>query len=300
MNDLTRVFAALARMSMLPFTFAACSGAAGSASSAQDAGATSSGRDSGGSLHTPVTGGSNSNNGNPGDGSSGSGNTTSGIDDGGSGEVALVVGSATVETGVGGFPPPSGDFFLVVSVTLKNLGASEPLTMSPLAFTLRTSQGLIVSPSPVQATAECSASLSVASGGEDSCSVVFEVPEGRTPTALAYADGSETATAPVPATEGPSLTCGTYAGWVSGGASQACLACLEGAARAADAGNGACAGAAKAYTTSCSACANECSPLNGSSDPLCTCELGCDDSACQALFQSLMSCMTSTCEGACQ
>jgi len=230
-------------------------------------------------------------------GSSNSGGFDFGDAGSSSGGVSLSVTSTSEPAMVGGFPPSSGTFYLVVDVTLRNTGASAPLSTSPLLFTLQTNQALDVTSSPAQASGECSDSVSVASGGQDTCSVVFEVPAGQTPSAVVYDDLGARATAPVPAVATPSAACLSFQGDLTSG-SQTCLECLDDAEGVLDAGDAACKGAVDAYRGSCQTCATMCVTPSGIGD-VCTCELGCDDTQCQTLFQTLVSCLTTTCGAHC-
>lgn len=252
-----------------------------------------SGSGSGGTSSGSGSGASGSGSGG-GSGSSSGGTGTSGV--------SLSVASASSPATVGGLASPSGSFFFVVDLTLKNAGASTPLSTSPVLFSLQTSQALVISAAPAQASGECSATLSVASGGQDACGVAFEVPTGQTPTTLVYDDQrGDKATAPVPTVVMASGACQTYAGWFKG-ASQACIMCLGGAVGVFDAGSAPCQPAADTYRGTCQKCASMCDPLlggGGGSVSPCACELGCDTAQCQTIFQTYVSCMTSTCGGSC-
>jgi hypothetical protein len=214
-----------------------------------------------------------------------------------SGGVSLSVTSTSEPGMVGGFPASSGTFYLVVDVTLENTGASAPLSTNPILFTLQTNQALDVTSSPAQASGECSDSVSVASGGQDACTVVFEVPAGQTPSIIVYDDLGARATAPVPVVAAPSAACLSFQGDFTGG-SQTCLECLDDAEGVIDAGDAACKGAVDAYRGSCQTCATMCVTPSGIG-ALCSCELGCDDTQCQMLFQTLVSCLTTTCSAQC-
>jgi hypothetical protein len=239
--------------------------------------------------------------GNAGGSSGGSGSSSSSGSGSSSGEstagVSLTVGSASSPATVGGLSPTTGGFFVVVDLTLKNTGATTPLSTNPVLFSLLTSQALVVSASPAQATGECSASVSVANGGQDACSVAFQVPSGQTATTLVYDDQrGDKATAPVPMIAMPSAACETYVGWLAHGASDACLACVGDNGGVPDGGTPPCASAVEVYEATCKSCGTTCT--SSGVDP-CTCELGCDSASCQALFDTYVSCVTSACAAMC-
>jgi hypothetical protein len=118
--------------------------------------------------------------------------------DAGCGGASLAVASVSSPKTVGDFPPDSGDFYAVVELTLRNTGASSPLPTDPGDFTLETADGLLVESSLSEPTGACDSSISVATYGDDTCAIAFEVPIGQTVTKLTYADGCITASATVP------------------------------------------------------------------------------------------------------
>jgi len=258
---------------------ACSSGGGGGAGAGGDGDGGSSGSSSGGS------GASN--------GSSGSGTGS------GSAGVSLTVVSADVTSTVGGLAPTSGNFFMVVSLTLKNTGAPNALSTNPVLFAIHTSQSLDVSASPAQPSAACNASVSVASGGQSECSVAFEMPTGQTPTDLVYNDErGDTASAMLPAVPTPSAACQTYAGWFKTQPSTACMSCIENADGVNDASGAACESAATAYGNACGGtCQSMCLPFS-KADP-CACELSCDSPSCHMLWDTYVSCLVNTCGPQC-
>jgi hypothetical protein len=118
-----------------------------------------------------------------------------GFGDGDGGGISLTVDSTASPASVNGFDPSPGDTFLVVTLTLKNTGTSEPLSMAPSLFSLKTSQGVVIQASLDSPDSACDGSLSVTPGGEDQCAVAFQVPSGQTPALLLYYYG---ASAPIP------------------------------------------------------------------------------------------------------
>jgi hypothetical protein len=246
---------------------------------------------SGGGTGDGGTGGSSSGS----DSGSGSGSSSGGTATTG---VSLAVTSATSPATVGGIAPSAGSFLAVVDLTLKNTGASAPLSTNFVLFSLQTSGSLVISASPAQPSGACSPTVSVASGGQIDCAVAFDVPSGQTPTTLIYDDlRGDKATASVPSIPVASAGCTTVEGWLGKSPSNACFMCLVGAELVEDAGP--CASAVAAYNASCDTCAHMCSFLSGSAATMCSCELGCDSASCQALFGTLMSCIDTTCSSSC-
>jgi len=196
--------------------------------------------------------------------------------------------------------PGSGNYFAVLDLTLKNTGAPNALSTNFVLFSLATSQSLVISPGAEQpTTGACSATVSVASGGQVQCQIAFAVPNGQTPTTLDYNDArGDTASAPVPSFPVASGACNTVVGWLGSGLSnQPCFNCLESALLGGDGGpSAACAGAASSYSSACMTCGSMCSQT---SSELCSCEVGCDSASCQALFNTEMSCIQSACSSSC-
>lgn len=238
---------------------------------------------------------------------SGSGSGGSGTDMGGTGSsssggqgsagVSLVVDSVSAPADIGGLGPSSGSFYLVVDMTLKNTGAGMALPVSSVFFSLETTQNLVISSSPEQASNACSASVSVASGGQDECQIVFEVPSAQTAATLKYDDlRGDTASASIPAVPTPSAACETWIGWITSSSSSACHSCIL-SNESPDAGS--CAAAGQAYRDSCGADGGGASQCASTLDQVCSCELAADDASCRALFDAEMRCIVSSCTSTC-
>jgi len=263
----------------------ACSGSGGGLGNSRDGGSagaifgSSSGSGSGG----------NSTN-------SGSSSSTGGQ---GSAGVSLQVDSVSSPASLGGLTPSSGTFYLVVDMTLKNTGASMALPVSSIFFSLETTQNLVITSSPAQASNACSSSVSVASGGQNECQIVFEVPAGQTAATLKYDDmRGDTASASVPAVPTPSAACETWVGWLTDSSStSACRSCLL-STESGDAGP--CAAAVEAYGASCTAHGGGVSQCASTPDQVCSCELTADSASCHGLFDTLMGCIVSSCTSSCQ
>jgi hypothetical protein len=193
---------------------------------------------------------------------------------------------------VGGAPPTGNALFVVVDLTLKNTGASVPLSTNFVLFSLQTRQALVITASPQQPPAQCSPTVSVAVGGQIECQVAFQVPAGQTPATLLYDDQrGDKASASVPAIP-MSSACETVQGWLNQ-ATQACVVCFS------NAEGSTCASAADAYRNTCSTDSSACAACASNPANLCSCESSCDNSACQALFGAEMSCIASACSGSC-
>ena len=261
------------------------------------------GGDSGG----PGTGGSGTP---PGDASGGGSDEGGDAGAGGTGTagVSLSIASAAISTS----DFNTTDFFLDVSLTLKNTAAGGSLSTNPAFFSLETSQALVLGASSTATNlSECSATLSVASGGQDTCSVTFDVPMGQMPARVLYDDmRGDRATAPIPAADLPSVACSTYEGWSHPG--DACALCIGhagGLGGVADAGAPACDDAVTAYLSACEAAAQAAEPTCGAVDSLrdvnpagigaCACEPLGDDAQCQTLFQAAVSCFVMACGTQC-
>jgi hypothetical protein len=250
------------------------------------------GRDGGGAGPIFSTGSGSSSG-----GSTDMGGTTSSSGGQGSAGVSLVVDSVSAPASIDGIGPSSGSFFVVVDMTLKNTGASMALPVSGVFFSLETTQNLIISSSPDQASNACSASVSVASGGQNECQIVFEVPTGQTPATLKYDDlRGDTASASIPAVPVPSAACETWIGWItSTSASSACDSCI----RANEGSTGPCAAAGQAYHDGCTADGGGAAQCASTLDQVCSCELTADDATCRSLFDAEMRCIVSSCTSTC-
>jgi hypothetical protein len=204
--------------------------------------------------------------------------------------VSLVVNTASSPATVAGAPPSNG-FFVLVDLTLKNTGASTPLSANFVLFSLQTSQALVVSPSPQQPSGQCSPTVSVAVGGQIECQVAFDVPAGQTPTTLLYDDQrGDKASASVPAIQ-RSHDCETLQGWGTGG-NPACGTCLQQALVSQ------CLNDTNSYNRSCGVDGGACAACAGNPD-LCSCEAACDSASCQSLYRAVESCLVSACGGSC-
>lgn len=235
-----------------------------------------------------------------GSGGSSTNTGTTGSSSGGQGSagVSLVVDSASAPATLGGLGPSSGTFYLVVDMTLKNTGASMALPVNSVFFSLETTQNLVITSSAAQASNACSASVSVASGGENECQIVFEVPTGQTAATLKYDDlRGDTASAAIPAVPVPSAACETWIGWLTSSSwNNACQSCLL-ANESADAGP--CAAADQAYRSSCIADGGGAAQCASSFDQVCSCELTADSASCRGLFDTMMRCYVSSCTSSC-
>jgi len=264
----------------------ACSGSGGGLGGGHDGG-------SAGAIFGPSSGsssGSNSTN-------SGSSNSSSGGQ--GSAGVSLQVDSVSSPASLGGLAPSSGTFYLVVDMTLRNTGASMALPVSSIFFSLQTTQSLVITSSPAQASNACSSSVSVASGGQNECQIVFEVPAGQTAATLKYDDmRGDTASAPVPVIATPSAACETWIGWaLNSSSNSACRSCLL-SSESGDAGP--CAAAVDAYGASCTADGGGLAQCASTLDQVCSCELTADSASCHGLFDTMMGCIVSSCMSSCQ
>jgi len=116
-----------------------------------------------------------------------------------------------------GIDAPAVDHvFLDVGLALKNTGEVQPLSVSPLLFSLQTTDALIYSFSGVEDSsrpAACPRNVSLAIGGKLECHVGFEIPASETVSALLYLDPAEpvarNASAPI-ATVLPALAACSY------------------------------------------------------------------------------------------
>jgi hypothetical protein len=208
----------------------------------------------------------------------------------GSNGASLQVSSASNPSTVGGFTPSAGTFFFVVDFTLKNTGASAPLSTSSVMFSLDTSQQLVVSASADQPSSPCGAGVSIATGGQLECQIAFEVPMGQTPTQLVYDDHQgDQASASVPSVALPSASCEKLLGWAFHSPSSACMTCMQSAEQ------GTCKAQIDAYNSACTTCGSTCH----SATDYCTCESGCDSTSCRSLFDAENACIVSACSASC-
>jgi hypothetical protein len=265
-----------------------CSGAAGGGSG--DGG--TSGRSSGGASSGSSSGAQNFAGDDGGSGFSFSGTSSDGV--------SLMVDSAASPGTIGGFGPQSGSFYVVVDLTLKNTGASMPVPADGVFFSLQTAQNLVVTSSAAQPSMACSASVSVASGGQIECQVAFEVPSGQTASTLKYDDlHGDTTSAAMPMIAVPSAACMTYIGWEAGSHSSACLQCLLNASDAPDSGmTGPCYAASRAYGTSCGGADAGVTTCTNFAD-VCSCEVAVDSASCHTLFDTAIACVVSSCGSSC-
>jgi len=259
---------------------------------------TSSGTGTGGGP-TDGDGGSSSSGGSGSSSGSASGSSSGGTASAG---VSLSVTSAVSPETVGGVYPSAGGSWAIVNLTLKNTGAGRALSTNPALFSLQTGQSLVISASPEQAPSECSASVSVAGGGQDTCAVAFMLAAGQTPATLVYDDlQGDTASVPF-AVSPPSAACETLEGWVQGKSpSGACVECLDHVYPMDDIPSAACSSAGTAYESTCQSCKDQC-PLNylygSDGEESCKCYLACT-SSCQSLFQTYLTCATTACSSSC-
>ncbi len=204
--------------------------------------------------------------------------------------VGLTIASASSSTKIGGVAAGSGNEFITVAITLANTGAKVPLSTSPALFSLATDASIDYTASALAPSNACSANVSVAMGGTQSCSLAFEVPTAQKPTELLYNDvHGDTAMVAVPAVVGPSASCETFKSFPLG--NSACQTCLQGAS----ASGGACSAAGSDYASSCPTCGQMCATA---SDP-CQCEHDCDTPACQQKFDTETMCYVTACGASC-
>jgi hypothetical protein len=212
------------------------------------------------------------------------------------GGVVLSVDSAAAPYVIDNLSPPTGTSYLVLTVTLKNTGAPRALSTDPLLFSLETSGDLIIQMAGLVDGTGCSATVSVASGGQTQCEVGFEIPTGQTASSLLYDDHrGDKASAAIPVIEAPPA-CETVFGWFSSPEGDgSCLSCVESQLLG---GEGGCASAAAAYRSMCTSCAN-CEQEQGDASSVCSCEASCDTAQCQTLFSTYMACIESACASDC-
>ena len=67
---------------------------------------------------------------------------------GGRGTVTVAVHGVDSPSKLGNIPPGSGRYYLVIDLTLTHVSAPAPVPAGPLAFTLRTGAGLVVTAAP--------------------------------------------------------------------------------------------------------------------------------------------------------
>jgi hypothetical protein len=82
-------------------------------------------------------------------------------------------------------PPGSGRRFFILTATLQNTGEERPLPVAGPLFTVLTGANLLLQSRAYQSLA-CPSDISVAIGGQQDCSMAFEVPDGDAPSALLY------------------------------------------------------------------------------------------------------------------
>jgi hypothetical protein len=141
-----------------------------------------------------------------------------------SGGFAIAVANADTPYAIEGITAPTGRFFVFVKVTISNTSATPPVLSSSPLFSVKTKADIVVPPAGLGFNDEC-ADLSVAPGGQLSCSLLFELPVGETAAELDYADTvGRTASAPIPLL--PSISCDTVQGWKSI-SSTACMSCIQ-------------------------------------------------------------------------
>jgi hypothetical protein len=197
----------------------------------------------------------------------------------------LDIASATETTTVSSVPAKSGDTFVVLALTLKNVGAKVPLSTNPVLFSLSSKTAIVYAPAEVQPMGACDPSISLAVGGTVSCSIAYEVTVGTVVTTLSYNDQQgNLASVDVPAVVTESETCAMVAPWL--GNLGMCGMCVSEQ----------CLPQMQAYHASCNVCQTQC---GASFDTLCTCEASCDSSSCQTLFDDYMTCLADVCAGAC-
>ena len=90
---------------------------------------------------------------------------------------------------------PSGDYFLVVDVSVSNAADGDPIPVGAAQFWVETDDGLIHPAAVVSFDLEneCTQSALLAEGATTRCSVVFEPPSGSEPVAIRFflGDGTE-------------------------------------------------------------------------------------------------------------
>jgi hypothetical protein len=137
---------------------------------------------------------------------------------------SIAVANADTPYAIEGITAPSGRFFVFVRVTISNTSATPPVLSSAPLFSVKTKAAIVVPPAGLGFNDQCG-ELSVATGGQLGCSLLFELPVGETAAELDYADGlGRTASAPIPLL--PAISCDTVQGWKST-ASAACMSCIQ-------------------------------------------------------------------------
>lgn len=205
------------------------------------------------------------------------------------GGFSLHVVTASAEVSVGGVRASTGKQFIVVNLTLKNDSASAPLSTNPLFFSLKTSQSLVITFAGVSPENLCDSSVSVATGGNLSCAIAFEMPSDQTAAALLYDDlKGHKASAAIPPIDKADDSCQTTEDWY-GASSSICGDCLTNSEQTA------CTTAATAYASKCTTCTNTCE----TETDYCACEKKCDTAECQTLFQAFNACLVTACAAQC-
>jgi hypothetical protein len=225
-------------------------------------------------------------------GGGGSGVGAGGSNVGAGGTVAISVGTVASPSILAGSSPGAERYFLTVQATLHDVSAPEAVPVGFTNYTLATTKGLVIMPSTVSAllSMPCASDTSVSAGAAYSCTIVFEMPSGDSPTLLTYADPrGDTATAPVSYTVPPlpvSAACNTFATYqhVVSAACDQCVTmkCVPPDQACVPFDSGACA-----------AC-----PLFPTSPGYCTCEDACLG-ACWPTFDARFQCYVDQCAGAC-
>lgn len=122
----------------------------------------------------------------------------------------MQVVAAEYQYAIAAFQARPGHRFVVLDLTLSNTDIEPALSTAPTHFTLRTRDSLVVSPTAASAVldASCRADVAVASGGQASCELAFELAAGQEPEELVYDDGhSHSCSASIPSASAPATAC---------------------------------------------------------------------------------------------
>jgi hypothetical protein len=176
---------------------------------------------------------------------------------------------------------------IYVVAALSNNGGSAALPTDPLEFTLADNAGNIYEPSALTSSEPCDASY-VAPGSTTTCSLAFEVPQQQMATELTYDDqNGDVIAIAIPSLVDRSTVC-TQVQAALDGPENACEACVANAMQTS------CAQQYQVHTQACS-----CSQTCADADDPCGCELQCDSTSCEELFQAANECTITACAAMC-
>jgi hypothetical protein len=204
------------------------------------------------------------------------------------GGVSLTIDSASVPVKVASVPPSANSGYVQLDVTLKNIASAAAVSTNPELFSLTTDRALVYTPVAVSSELPqpCSATTAIAIGGVVMCSVVFDVPNGETPTLATYDDKQgHTSSTSIPMIAAPDA-CDVVGSFNL--SSSSCFSCLQTHCMAENmAAENACA------TTMCSSC----TPSVGGD---CMCLKACSTSSCWSAIEAADACFVTSCQAACR